>query len=256
MRAVHVMRAAQGVGQLPDPVRGCQEKLEAFEALGAALRRGDPGMQADLPSHMDRLLAVLLEHLGAQGFLISLTLDHLLAVLLEHLGARWPCCARPCPAPASPALLRLMPQPGSAGASFAALRGVWRLPARHGDLPSNMQLPRPICQLCGCKLDSSCPTAHAMHGDKLAENGGRRRAPAHCRRCAGGAYGGAVCWRAPVRAAHGPPNDAAVPARRRRQGPVLVSPTAPDRMAQRTTSFTRVCSNTDTQRNLSQGLSP
>lgn len=55
----------QGLGQLPDPMRGCQDKLDAFEALGAALRRGDPGMQADLPAHMDRLLAVLLEHLGA-----------------------------------------------------------------------------------------------------------------------------------------------------------------------------------------------
>ncbi|KAK9843845.1 hypothetical protein WJX81_008697 [Elliptochloris bilobata] len=39
-------------------------KMEAFEALGGALRRGDLGVQADLPAHMDRLLALLLEHLG------------------------------------------------------------------------------------------------------------------------------------------------------------------------------------------------
>ncbi len=61
-RACH---AVQGLGQPPEPVRGRQDKTVAFEALGAALRRGDPGMQADLPAHMDRLLAVLLEHLGA-----------------------------------------------------------------------------------------------------------------------------------------------------------------------------------------------
>ena len=71
IEAGHGAGAAGGLAQLlaAVPAAGAdwRAKTEAFDALGGALRRPDAGMRAELPAHVDRLLAVLLEHLGMKA---------------------------------------------------------------------------------------------------------------------------------------------------------------------------------------------
>jgi hypothetical protein len=198
IEAGHGAGAASGLAQLlaAVPAAGAdwRAKTEAFDALGGALRRPDAGVRAELPAHVDRLLAALLEHLGAK--FLTYPPDPALC---------WSTWVRP---------------------QLASMTARHAVPWRGGHARRAVVGSR----LAGAAAPKDCMFLQAVWQAWRARLvrarmrwGGRRRAPARGGRHAGGARGRAARRRAPVRAAPRPPHAAALRARSRQQGATLLT---------------------------------